>query len=204
MRLSILRLWRSGPAPCSRFTSKHVSRCMLDSPPCTVLDSCWCMLHSLPRGQNHTVSNRTRRQCVHCHDSSVSRLRTSLVAWCTAHTSRLNLRLVGNMVGGSRLGRCCPRLESSRPAPCPNQCAHTLQIFDHFEFWPFFGPPCFLDCFHPISEFWPFCGPSLAFDLPQCQEPWRWGSILRIEPGLNEEQKKTIGSSTDTRTENPR
>ena len=45
-------------------------------------------------------------------------------------------------------------------------------------------------------EFWPFWGSSLAFDLRQCQEPWRQWELPR-----NEEQKKTKTTTQDRQKE---
>ena len=42
-----------------------------------------------------------------------------------------------------------------------------------------FWAPLFSLCFQPIMNFGHF-GASLAFDLPQCQEPWKWGRRVRV------------------------
>ena len=34
--------------------------------------------------------------------------------------------------------------------------------------------PSFSRCFHTMMNYGPFFGPLLIFDLPQCQESWRW------------------------------
>ena len=69
-----------------------------------------------------------------------------------------------------------------------------------------FGPPYFLDVFYPIMNFGHF-GASLAFDLPECQEPWRQGELTgngtknkrkqhRGKPRQTEikQQRKTLGA----------
>ena len=50
--------------------------------------------------------------------------------------------------------------------------------------------------FHPMLHFCHFWA-LLAFDLPQCQEPWRQGEL----PG-NEKQKKTQKTTQDKQKEN--
>ena len=63
-------------------------------------------------------------------------------------------------------------------------------VSPHVELWPFLGTLIF-SMFLLHNEFWPFLvSPSLAFDLPQCQEPWRWERRRRGGIAGNEEQKK--------------
>ena len=73
-------------------------------------------------------------------------------------------------------------------------------IFKDVQFYPIlnfghFWAPLFSRCFYPIMNFVHF-GASLALDLPQCQEPWRWERRRRARKNCQERRIKETKKTT--------